>query len=310
MRIIFLGSSAFSLPSLEMLHGAEDVELVAAVTQPDRPAGRKRKLTPCPGKCRALELGIPVHDPEKIGSPESVATLTAFKPDLMVASSYGQFIPTKVLSIPPRGVINVHPSLLPAYRGAAPMQWAIANGDAETGVTIFYVIKEMDAGDIILRKPYTIHPDDTGESLQDRLSVEGAALMMEAVRMIGEGRAPRIPQNPEAVVYAPKIDKELARIDWNLPAVAIHNRIRGFQPWPGQYTLVGDKRLKVWQSRVVPTDEALEPGAVIRVEDEGPVVMTGEEALLLRVVQPEGKGRMEAKDWLRGHELPVGTVLT
>ena len=304
MKVVFMGSSLFSLPALEALAGSDDVELVGGVTQPDRPQGRNRKVVPGVVRARAEELGIPVHAPEKIGSGDSVARLAEWGPELMVVASYGQYLPSRVLALPRLETINIHPSMLPKYRGAAPMQRALADGNGETGVTIFYIAKEMDAGDMIIQEPYPIDPEDNGVTLEAKLSTFGAELMMRAVGMIRAGLAPRTPQDHAAATYAPKIEKEEGRIDWGMPAWSIQHRVRGFQPWPGCFTLFRGRLLKVWKATVV--EGAGRPGELLAGGGDGVVVATGNGALRLDDVQPEGKPRLDGAAFARGARLQAG----
>lgn len=307
IRVVFMGSSAFSLPAVDVLAEAEDVDLAAVVTQPDRPRGRNRRIQPGPVHARATDLGVPVQMPGRVGDPEAVAALAALVPDVLLVASYGQFIPRAVRELPRLGILNIHPSLLPQYRGAAPMQWAIANGDTGTGVTIFHIERAMDAGDIVVQEPCPILPEDTGVSLERTLSRQGARLGLAAIRMLAAGTAPRVPQDHAAATYAPKLTKEQGVLDWTLPATVLHNRVRGYQPWPGCATLREGRRLGVWTSRVVRAQG--EPGRVVRVDREGPVVAAGRDSLQLIEVQPEGKPRMAADAYLRGHPLRPGDRL-
>lgn len=299
-----MGSSQFSLPALSLLAAADEVELVAVVTQPDRPSGRNRTLKPGPVHALADTLGLTVHMPERLAEVSAVHALSEVRPDVIVVASYGQFIPRPVRELPPLGIVNIHPSLLPKYRGAAPMQWALANGDTETGVTLFHIEKEMDAGDIILQEPFAIDPADNGCTLEEKLSVFGAKVMLRAVRMLASGTAPRHPQDHRAATYAPKLTKEQGHLDWSLPADILHNRIRGYQPWPGCYTFRQGARLRIWRSELEAGDGV--PGSVISAGRDGLVLAAGQGALRLIEVQPEGKSRMPTSAYLLGHPMSPG----
>ena len=304
IRCVFMGSSQFSLPALSLLAAADEVELVAVVTQPDRPSGRNRTLKPGPVHALADTLGLTVHMPERLAEVSAVHALSEVRPDVIVVASYGQFIPRPVRELPPLGIVNIHPSLLPKYRGAAPMQWALANGDTETGVTLFHIEKEMDAGDIILQEPFAIDPADNGCTLEEKLSVFGAKVMLRAVRMLASGTAPRHPQDHRAATYAPKLTKEQGHLDWSLPADILHNRIRGYQPWPGCYTFRQGARLRIWRSELEAGDGV--PGSVISAGRDGLVLAAGQGALRLIEVQPEGKSRMPTSAYLLGHPMSPG----
>lgn len=305
MRIVFMGSAELSVPSLAAILDAGLDEVVGVVSQPDRPAGRNRALTPCPLKAFAESRGLWVMVPEKIGDPASVAALAALKPDLLVVVAYGQYIPQRVIALAPCEAINVHPSLLPKYRGAAPIQWTLINGDTETGVSIIYLAKAMDAGDIIRQERFPVLSDDTSGSLHDRLAREGALLLLKAIDDIRNGCVSRTAQDEAGVVAVRKLAKEDGAIDWSLPAAAIRNRIRAFDPWPGSYcTLPGGEVLKVWSAQTEPGSGR--PGEVL---DDRLAVATGAGILRLLEVQPPGKKRMAAAAFLNGFPLAKDAVL-
>ena len=301
MRIVFMGSGEVACPALERLLASDRDQVVAVVTQPDRPQGRNLRVAACPAKVLAEAAGVPVLTPERIGAPEAVQEIQALAPDLFVVAAYGQYIPPRILAIPPLRAINIHPSLLPKYRGAAPIQSAIAAGDRETGVTILYVSQEMDAGDILLQRSFPIGENETAATLSPQLAQFGAELLMETIEALREGRAVAIPQDAAQATTVFKLSKEDGRIDWSLPAEMIRNRIRGYTPWPGCYTFVEGKRLKVLQAVITPDQSGL-PGDVLRCEAEGPVVQTGQGGLLLIEVQPEGKKAMSGAAFLCGHQ--------
>jgi len=306
MRIVFMGSAELAIASLQaVLHAGQD-QVVGVVTQPDRPAGRKRALTPCPLKAFAEEQGLRVMTPVKIGSEASVQALAALEPDLFVVVAYGQYIPGRVIKLAPKEAINVHPSLLPKYRGAAPIQWAILNGDDKTGVSIIYLAPKMDAGDILRQETWTIDPDDTSATLHDKLAVFGADLLLKAMDDIRNGTVSRTVQDESRAVEIRKLTKEDGAIDWSLPAGSIRNRIRAFDPWPGSYCrLPGDEILRVWRAEV----ESAE-GSAGELLDDGLLVAAGSGALRLTEVQPVGGRRMPAASFLNGHPLAKGVRLS
>lgn len=305
MRIVFMGSAGLSCPSLDALLASPGDRVVGVATQPDRPAGRGRKLRQNPVAAR-VPAGVELIAAEKINAAEPLAALGRLAPDLVVVVAYGQILKPPVLGIPPLGCVNVHASLLPKYRGAAPVQWAIANGDSVTGVTTMYMNEKMDGGDIILQEEVAISPSDTGGSLGGKLADAGAALLMETLRLVREGRAPRKPQDGALATLAPKLQKNDGRIDWNLPAAAIRNRVRAFNPWPccwceapaGSGCVVRILRAEVEQAGA----SGAGPGGVVEWAGEGPLVATGDGAAVRLVeVQPEGKKPMSGKAFACGH---------
>ncbi len=309
MRVLFMGSGDVACPALERLLKHPDYEVVMVVTQPDKPKGRNRKVGACPAKEFAEAKGVPVMTPERIGAPEAVDEIKALHPDIIVVAAYGQYIKPAILAVPPLEAINIHPSLLPKYRGASPIQWALANGEEETGVTILYVSSEMDAGDIVLQRGMRIDPDDTAETLTPRLAKLGAELLLEALDAIRTGTAQRKPQAEDEATVVYKLEKEAGRIDWTWPATVIRNRIRGFTPWPGCFTTWNGRLLKVLKADVLSESTTVSPGTVIRCDDKGPVIATGQGSLRLLSVQPEGKKVMSGAAFLCGHPLAQGAVL-
>lgn len=303
MRIVYMATAEIAVVPLEKLSELAGDLLV--VSQPDRPSGRKRVLSPSPIKERALAMGHEVLTPEKVGDAETVAAIQAFNPDLVVVFAYGQFIPERICSIPDLGTINIHPSLLPKYRGAAPIQWAIANGDAISGVSIITVAQKMDAGDILLQREEAIAPDDTAASYSEKMSRLGGELIVEAVNGLVAGTIQARPQDEAQVVEVRKLEKSDGRIEWKRSAQELHNRIRGFNPWPGSFCEVHEgESLKIWRSSVEAGKG--EPGTVLSVDGDGPLIATGEGALRLLAVQPQGKKPMAGDAFLRGHGLKVG----
>lgn len=307
MRIVFFGSADMGFQTLEKLLDDPRDELIGVVTQPDRPAGRKKKLTPCPVKTFAQERGLPVFTPEKVGTAESFQTLEKLNADLFVVVAYGQYIPESVLALPPRGAINLHPSLLPKYRGASPIHWALAGGDSMTGVSILYVSKKMDSGDIICQREVPIEPEDNALTMEPVLARVGAELLMEAVDQIRSGTVNAKPQDETAATEVRKLTKADGRLDWNLPAQTLNNRIRGFVSWPGCFCEAPAGRLKIFRARVEPGSGM--PGEIMEGSGDGPLIATGEGALRLLEVQPAGKRVMDGAAYLRGYPLRPGNKI-
>lgn len=304
MRLIFLGTPEFAIPSLRKL--VEEHKVLAVVTQPDRPAGRGQKLTPPPVKVVAQELGLPVLQPLTAKEKAFLSQVEELHPEIIVAAAYGQFLPQALLMLPPRGSINLHPSLLPKYRGAAPIPWAIIQGEAVTGVTVMLVSKGMDAGPILLQREEPILPDDTAGTLTARLASLGALVLAEALQLIEEGKLQPIPQDEHLASYAPKLKAEDGLIPWGWEARRLHNLIRGLSPQPAAYTFFKGKRLKVLQSALAAEEGGGAPGIILKVEKEGLLVQAGKGALRLLQVQPEGKRIMTAAEFARGARLKPG----
>lgn len=317
MRIVYMGTPRFAVPALAKLLDTPRHQVVGVVTQPDRPRGRNLKLAPCPVRELAEARGVPVLTPEKIAEAEGA--LRGLKPDVIAVAAYGQFIPRAIRELPAGGCINIHPSLLPRYRGAAPIQWAVASGDTVTGVTIMHVARVMDSGDIILQREVPIGGGESAADLEPRLADIGAAMLVEAVDLIASSHAPRTPQDEARVTVARKLEKEDARIDWSLPAGRIAHRVRGFQPWPGSACVAAGRTLKVLRARAedLPGDPAGRPpagtvagaGVILEIHAEGPLIACGQGALRLLEVQPEGKAPMPSSAWLNGARLRAGDRL-
>jgi methionyl-tRNA formyltransferase len=285
-------------------------QVVGVFTQPDQPSGRGMTLHAPPVKNLAEARGIPIFQPTKLREPVVLERLAEWRPDLIVVVAYGKMLPNAILDFPPLGCINVHASLLPKYRGAAPIQWAIAHGEAETGVTIMCINERMDAGDILLQKSLLIEANDTTGSLHDKLSQLGAAALQEALLLLRTGQLIARPQNEAEATYAPVIKKEDGRIDWNQSAVAIERRIRAFTPWPSAYTFLQGKLLKIFRVSIEANPRAEHaPGTVTEVSSVHVLIATGDAQLSLQVVQLEGKKRMTIEEFLRGHAMPVGSSL-
>jgi methionyl-tRNA formyltransferase len=306
-----MGTAELSCDSLRGLLESPGFQVVAVVTQPDRPKGRDLKLQPSPVKVLGLSAKLPVLQPERARSEEFLEELRALQPDLIVVAAYGQILPANILTLPRFGCLNVHTSLLPRYRGAAPIQWAILNGDAETGVTIMKMDEGLDTGAIITQATTPIHPEDNAETLHDRLARMGAELLMQTIPEYVAGKLPSRPQPIEGVSHAPKIKKQDGHIDWNQPARAIWNRVRGLVPWPGAFSyLPGQPQphlLKIWQAEVV--ERAGPSGEMLQADKAGIVVGCGREALRILMLQREGGRRLQAHEFLAGHPLLPGQRL-
>ncbi|HWP35488.1 MAG TPA: methionyl-tRNA formyltransferase [Thermodesulfobacteriota bacterium] len=304
-----MGTAAFAVPSLRALVAAgHTVPLV--VTQPDRPAGRGQVPTPPPVKVAAAALGLPVWQPESLRDPAAAERLARLAPDAIAVAAYGKILPPAILDIPRLGCVNVHASLLPKYRGAAPVQWALYHGEPETGVTIMRMDPGLDTGPILLARRVPVGPDEDAEALTARLAEMGAAALVEALARLEAGDLVPVPQDDAAATYAPPLRKEQGRIDWRRPARMLHNQVRAFRPWPGSLTLFEGRPVKVLRTRVLegpagPTRPG-EPGEVVGVGPEGIAVATGEGVLLLAEVQPAGGRAMGGAEFARGARITPG----
>lgn len=310
MRIVFLGTPEFAAHHLTMLAEAGH-EIAAVFTQEDRRRGRGLVICEPPVKVVAKEYGIPVYQPAKLNADDAVKSLEDLKPDLIVVVAYGQILSKRVLDIPPLGCVNVHASLLPRWRGAAPIHRAIMAGDKETGITTMYVDVGLDTGDMILQRQVLIDPDETAGELHDRLAELGGEVLLETLELIKAGKAPRIPQPEEGATYAPKIKKEECLIDWSKSREEIHNHVRGLNPCPGAHTYLDGKLLKVW--KVTPVDGQADtgvPGCIVEVsEEQGLLVQTGSGLLRMERLQLEGRRELCGDEFLRGYECCPETVL-
>lgn len=307
-RIVFAGTPEFArLILAELLQGPEEV--VGVFTQPDRPAGRGRALQASSVKQEALAAGIPVFQPESCKTGEALDLLRSLAPDLLIVVAYGQILPQAILDLPTRGAINVHASLLPAWRGAAPIARAIAAGDKESGVAIMQMEAGLDSGPVLWEERVPIAPDDTAASLHDRLARLGSDALRQALDRLWANRLKPVPQDPALVTYARKLKKEEALLDWRLPATTLERLVRAFNPSPVAHTLFRDKGLRVWQARVLPVRGDQAPGTITAVEKDGVVVTCGEDQLQLLAVQPAGKGVLSGSDFARGYHPRVGEVL-
>ena len=309
MKLVFCGTPQFAVPTLTHLLTQPEFEIAAVITQPDRPSGRGMKVTPSPVKEAALAAGIPVHQPEKIRAPEAQQTLESIAPDCIVIIAYGQIIPARLLPIPRLGWINLHASLLPKYRGAAPINWAIVNGETKTGITTMRIDAGMDTGEMLLRHEMPIGANETAPELAARLSEAGAPLMVDTLRGIDAATLKPQPQNSAEATYAPIMNKEDGRIDWSLTAADIYNRMRGFTPWPGAYTVLRGKTCQIVGkpvSKEVRGSANTLPGA-IRVEQDGlHVSCGGATELLISSVKMEGSRAIDAMEYARGARLTEG----
>ena len=308
MKIVFMGTPDFSVETLkQILAAGHEVSLV--VTQPDRPRGRGKKPSFSPVKEYAMEQNIPCFQPEKIRDESCMEILQKEQADIFVVVAFGQILPQRILDIPKYGCMNVHASLLPKYRGAAPIQWSVINGDAETGVTTMRMDAGMDTGDILLQERIAIAPDETGGSLFDKLAVAGGALCVKTLSRIADGTIESIPQDHEAATYTRMISKQDGEIDFTLPAERIECLIRGMNPWPSAYTRIGNKMLKIWEADVIAQKDAHQPGEIFDVTKDAFCVAAGEGALKILSLQLEGKKRMNTADFLRGYTLENGDCL-
>ena len=309
LRVVFMGTAELACASLESLCRAPGVRVVAVVTQPDKPKGRELKLQPTPVKVVALNHELPVHQPAKARAPEFANQLRGMAPDLIVVAAYGQILPQSILDIPKFGCLNVHTSLLPKYRGAAPIQWAILNGELETGVTIMKMDADLDTGEIVAEVRTPIADTDNGQTLHDRLAKLGADLLVRTIPDYVAGRMAPSSQPKEGATYARKITKEDGRIDWSKPAREVWNQVRAFTPWPGAFTHLprdgGAKLLKIWDAAV--QEHAFRnAGEILEAGNFGIVVACGEHALRILELQLEGGKRLTAQQFLAGHELKPG----
>ncbi|WP_322905750.1 methionyl-tRNA formyltransferase [Paenibacillus campi] len=311
-----MGTPDFAVASLKLLL-EQGMNVVCVVTQPDKPQGRKKILTPSPVKAAALEHGLPVLQPLRMRNPEAVAELAAYEPDLIVTAAYGQILPKAVLELPPLGCVNIHGSLLPKYRGGAPIQRCIINGETVTGITLMYMAEGLDTGDMIARLEVPITDEDTSGTLFAKMSVAGAELLQQQLPRLLTGKVEAEPQNDDEATYAPNLTREDEKIDWNKDSRAIYNQIRGLVPFAGGFTLWNGDVFKVWKTLKPQADDALPsgaaeavPGTVVDLNKNGIVIRTGDGVLTLTEVQPAGKKALRAADFARGNAMATGTVLS
>ena len=306
MRIVFMGTPDFAVPTLEALIAGHEV--AAVVSQPDKPKGRGKAMAFPPVKEKALEHHIPVYQPVKVREEGFLAELKKINPDVIVVVAFGQILPESILTLPKYGCINVHASLLPKYRGAAPIQWAVINGEKETGITTMYMAKGLDTGDMIDKTVIEVAPKETGESLHDKLSAAGGELILKTLASLEEGTVKRIPQDDAQSSYAGMLTKDLGEIDWKKDAASIERLIRGLNSWPSAYTFWNGKTLKIWDADVVESNVDVPAGTVTAVEKNHILVQTGEGQLKLNEVQLQGKKRMTVQAFLLGNMVEKGSV--
>ncbi len=309
LRIIFMGTPEFAVPSLKALLDGPD-QVVGVVCQPDRKKGRGQKLLPPPVKVIAKQHDITALQPDSIGSHEFFQTIAGLNPDLIVVTAYGKIIPESLLELPPLGIINAHASLLPKYRGAAPIQWAVLNGDRETGVTIMQMNKGVDTGDILFSVPIPIGENDTTGNLFEKLAVLSGEALVQTIELLKKKCISPVKQDDSLALAAPLLSKEQGHIDWNRPAGELHSLIRGFDPWPSAYGFLNGKRFRFFSPFVVEHESRAEPGTICRADKEGLTIATGRDALLIRVIQPEGKKRMPVQACLCGMSFVPGDKFT
>lgn len=321
MRIVFMGTPDFSVPALKALVEAGH-QVIAVVTQPDKPKGRGKEVQMTPVKIQAMEYGIPVYQPAKVREASFVEVLKGLEADVYVVIAFGQILPKAVLELPKYGCINIHASLLPKYRGAAPIQWCVIDGERETGITTMMMDVGLDTGDMLEKAVIPIEEKETGGSLHDKLSMAGGDLILSTLKKLEEGTLVRTPQTDEGTCYAKMLTKSLGDIDWNQGAVSIERLIRGLNPWPSAYTVWNGKTIKIWAADViagreaadflsesgVPAETGTAPGTVVCSDKRGLVVCTGGGLLSIRELQMEGKKRMDTPAFLRGYPIPAGDV--
>lgn len=305
MKVIYMGTPDFAVHALKSIVEAGH-EVVACFTQPDKAKGRSKALQPTPVKKQALEYGIPVYQPVKLRDQENVDIIRSFAPDVIVVAAYGQILPESILNIPEYGCVNIHASLLPKYRGAAPIEWAIIDGEQETGVTTMYMAKGLDTGDMIEREVVQITVDDTGESLTDKLAECGARLILSTLKKLEDGTAVRTVQDDSLSCYASMLTKNMGDIDFTQPAEKIERLVRGLQPWPCAFTKINGKGVKIYGANVVDKPEGVQPGSVINVTKKSFAIACGEGAIQITRLQPEGKKPMDTAAFLAGNKLIDG----
>lgn len=304
MRIVFMGTPDIAATCLNKILD-DGFQVVGVYTQPDRPKGRGMKMVYSPVKQIAVDHDLPVYQPENFRSEETVEQLRQLRPDVVAVVAYGRILPQNVLDIPPKGCINIHASLLPQYRGSAPYQWAVLDGQEKTGVTAMYLSRQMDAGDMIEKVETPIGENETAGELLDRLAVLGADLLSRTLRRMEQGTVEAEPQDPSGVTYAPMLDKSICPIDWSKTARQVHNHVRGLNPWPVATAVIGGTNFKIHSTVVIHGVHNAQPGTVLALTKTGLQVACGEGAVEIRVLQAEGGKRMAAPDYFRGHPLEI-----
>ena len=304
MRVVFIGTGEIGVPTLQALLRSDEHQLAGVVTQPDKPVGREQRIEPSPIKNALIGTKMSILQPARIKDRQSIEEIRALSPDVILVMAYGQILSRPILEIPSLACLNLHASLLPRHRGAAPIQAAIASGNSETGITVVYMDEGLDTGDILLQRKIDILPTDTGGSLHDRLAQIAPEALLEALKLLAQGNAPRFPQDNALATYAPKLSRENGRIDWTEPADVVERKIRAYNPWPGAFAILTDRagrelKLKILNAQIV--DGKGRPGEALSADNRGLIVATGKKALSLQKVQLEGKSRMGAHDFVRGH---------
>lgn len=308
MKVVFMGTPDFAVPTLEAIfNSGHQIPLV--ISQADKAKGRGKKVQYTPVKERALELGLNVYQPDNINSSESIEIIKNVNPDIIVVVAYGQILKESILNLPRLGCINVHASLLPKYRGAAPINWAIINGEKTTGVTTMFMEKGLDSGDMLLKRETEILNGETAGQLHDRLMELGAELLVETIAGLERGSISRIPQDHEKATYAPMMSKELGKINWNEKAINIQNLVRGTQPWPGAFTTYKENNIKILEVDIVNKFNDEENGKVVKVNNEGIYVNTLDNCIVIKQIQFPGKKSMSVSDFLRGNDFEEGVLL-
>ena len=308
MRIVFMGTPEFAVPSLEALLRSDD-QVVGVISQPDRPKGRGQQLVAPPVKVVAERAGIPIIQPLKIRTPDFMQALSAWKPDLIAVTAFGRILHAPILQLPSMGCVNVHGSLLPKYRGAAPVQWAVINGETETGITTMLMDEGMDTGPMLLQEKLSILPDDTAGTLASRLAELGGRLLVDTITQLKAGTlAPRKQDDGQATM-APLLKKEDGLIDWTMSATVLANRVRGLSPWPGAYTFLGEDRWNIWKAVPSADTSVDKPGTIVTVNKHSILVATGEGVLDIREIQTANSKRMSVGQFLAGHRVTAGTQL-
>lgn len=305
MRIVFMGTPAFAVPSLEALLESDDT-VVGVVTQPDKPKGRGQMLATSPIKQLAEKAGVPILQPLKMKDPVFLDALRAWQPDLIAVTAFGRILPQIILDLPSKGCVNVHGSLLPKYRGAGPIQWAIMNGEDETGITTMLMDAGMDTGAMLLQERLRIDPEDTAGSLSEKLAKIGGPLLIETIRQLKAGTLTPRPQDESQATMAPLLDKEMGQIDWTSTAIEIANRVRGLSPWPGAFTHVDHERWTIWKAKALVNPTTAEPGTAVAVTKEAMHIATGRGLLAITELQPANSRRMTVQQYLAGHHLTPG----
>lgn len=307
--VVFMGTPVFAVPSLQALISYDQVVVAAVVTQPDRPKGRGLTTAPSPVKVLAQEAGLPVLQPEKIRDKDLLVEIRKLAPELIIVVAYGKILPSELLAIPPRGAINVHASLLPQYRGAAPIQWAIIKGEEITGVSTMQLDEGMDTGPVFLTRETRIKPTDTAGVLQNRLAALGAEALIQTLQGLRKGSLSPKPQSQTRVSYAPMLKKEDGLIDWQRPAIEIFNLVRGLDPWPGSYTFWRGRLCHFYGPLVIEGPVKEQPGTIVQLDESGLLVATGHGYIRLSEIKKEGGRRMPVADFRRGHKMEAGEKL-